>query len=633
MIGKRAAIKAALITASLDTTAAFHIPTKTHTDLSSIRLRRTLTVVHQSDDADGVSISDVSSTVHHTTSIMEGGSAKAVRLRKQLQEIWNDPNNTSPIILSGPKGSGKSELAEEIVNQLPSWQTQAVHRLTLEDGLDFLDTILGTTSHPGLMDDLSVQANTTVVLKGFQSKHVDSKDSFDRRGELIGMLVALVSEGQFYSTYDNSTKTFLPRIVGCTQRPPEFFSERGGKDFNAVFIKVPSFESRKSDIKAIAEAKIKHLESNFGLSNVQLSKEGTQRLLDHRWEVDGDADLDSELYNGLQLLVSEKWNPFATNSLEPRHLLVNAYDEKIRKRLLYDFPFLRNIIMSPWVFGKTLTYIVVPVFILFNAILFLGPQSREENAALTIFWAGWWPGIMLVFPFLGRIWCTICPFMAVGNLFQELATTMGVQLKKWPSWAKEIGPAFAFALFYAILMWEELWDLPESGALSACLLLLITSGAVVNSVIYEKRLWCRYMCPIGAMNKIFATLSMTEVRTFKSNCEGCTTAECKNGSSPTVAHDNYALKGCTMDLKNNQLRDRGDVSVVFYDIHLFPSTFFSSKTPPSLSNPVRHVHVLCCQLSARIPRVESKTDWSRLWSPMAPTQVNPKFREHGTKSS
>eukprot|EP00985_Skeletonema_marinoi_P032572 scaffold39178_cov220-Skeletonema_marinoi.AAC.9 len=541
--GKRAAT--ALIAATLiRATTAFHIPKNQllHAGLRSAA----------ANDSSAFS-SDI------PTPILEGGSTKAIRLRKQLQEIWNDPTNTSPIILTGPKGSGKSELAEEIVYQLPSWQTKIVHRLTLDDGIDFLDTILGTASHPGLFDDLSVQANTTLVLKGFQSQHVDSKDSLDRRGELIDVLDTMVTKGQFYSTYENSTKAFLPRIVGCTQRPPQYFTERCGKHLNATFIKVPSFEQRKSDIQAIAAAKIKLLERKFGLTNIELSKEGRQRLLDHRWEVDGDSELDSELYNGLQLLASEKkWNPFATDSLEPRHLLVNAYDETIRKRLLYDIPFLRNVIMSPWVFGKTLTYIVTPVFILVNLILFLGPQTREENAALTFFWAGWWPGIMLVFPFLGRIWCTVCPFMAVGNIAQEIATNMGVQLKKWPSWAKESGPAFAFGLFYAILMWEELWNLPQSGALSACLLLLITSGAVVNSVIYEKRLWCRYMCPIGAMNKMFATLSMTEVRTFKSNCEGCTTAECINGGSPTVAHDNYALKGCTMDLKNNQLRDMGD---------------------------------------------------------------------------
>lgn len=111
----------------------------------------------------------------------------------------------------------------------------------------------------------------------------------------------------------------------------------------------------------------------------------------------------------------------------------------------------------------------------------------------------------------------------------------------------------------AILMWEELWDLPQSGALSACLLLLITSGALINSIIYEKRMWCRYLCPIGAMNKVFSTLSMIEVRTWESNCYGCKTAECIKGCSPTVARD-FGLKGCTMGLKNNQLRDMGDVS-------------------------------------------------------------------------
>ena len=621
VVGKRLA--AALLTAVLSTAAsAFHIP---HTFQP-----RTLTATHQSAVANDDSSSVSSSSSATPTPILEGGSTKAIKLRKQLQEIWNDPSNTSPIILSGPKGSGKSELAEEIVYQLPSWQTKMVHRLRLDDGINFLDTILGTTLHPGLLDDLSIQANTTLVLKGFQSQHVDSKDSFDRRGELIDVLDTLVTKGQFYSTYDNSTKAFLPRIIGCTQRPPQYFTERCGKDFKATFIKVPSFEQRKSDIKAIAAAKIKLLETNFGLSNVQLSKEGRQRLLDHRWEVDGDAELDSELHSGLELLAAEKkWNPFVTNSLEPRHLLVNAYNEKIRKRLLYDVPLLRNIVMSAWVPGKTLTYIVTPVFILINLILFLGPQTREENAALTIFWAGWWPGIMLVFPFLGRIWCTVCPFMAVGNIFQEFSTNMGVQLKKWPSWAKDSGPVFAFGLFYAILMWEELWDLPQSGALSACLLLLITSGAVVNSVIYEKRLWCRYFCPIGAMNKMFATLSMTEVRTWKSNCEGCTTAECINGGSPTVAHDNYALKGCTMDLKNNQLRGKSLIalfmflvlsdaqkcspyihSALYYRygrckcricVNTNLSSFFSTALFDFFSTSlisVCDVHELCCQLSA-----------------------------------
>lgn len=34
-------------------------------------------------------------------------------------------------------------------------------------------------------------------------------------------------------------------------------------------------------------------------------------------------------------------------------------------------------------------------------------QDRESSAALTVFWAGWWPLVLLSFPFLGRAWCAM----------------------------------------------------------------------------------------------------------------------------------------------------------------------------------------------------------------------------------
>ena len=38
------------------------------------------------------------------------------------------------------------------------------------------------------------------------------------------------------------------------------------------------------------------------------------------------------------------------------------------------------------------------------------------------------------------------------------------------------GPWFLWALFAAILVWEEVWDLPNTAYLSAWLLLIITAG-------------------------------------------------------------------------------------------------------------------------------------------------------------
>lgn len=59
---------------------------------------------------------------------------------------------------------------------------------------------------------------------------------------------------------------------------------------------------------------------------------------------------------------------------------------------------------------------------------------------------------------------------------------------------------------------EEVWDLPHTAYLSGWLLVLITAGAVVCSLFFERRMWCRYLCPIGGMNGGWHTCSRILVR-------------------------------------------------------------------------------------------------------------------------
>ena len=74
----------------------------------------------------------------------------------------------------------------------------------------------------------------------------------------------------------------------------------------------------------------------------------------------------------------------------------------------------------------------------------------------------------------------------------------GATLLKWPREAMDQwGAWFLFALFAVILVWEEVWDLPHTAALSSWLLLLITFGAMVGSFFFERRIWCRYLCPVS----------------------------------------------------------------------------------------------------------------------------------------
>ena len=83
--------------------------------------------------------------------------------------------------------------------------------------------------------------------------------------------------------------------------------------------------------------------------------------------------------------------------------------------------------------------------------------------------------------------------MIVGELAQKGAAAAGGPLRRWPRAALDAwGAWFLFALFFAILVWEEAWDLPQHAALSSWLLLLITAGATLGSVFYERRVWCAH---------------------------------------------------------------------------------------------------------------------------------------------
>ncbi|GLI58961.1 hypothetical protein VaNZ11_000745 [Volvox africanus] len=178
----------------------------------------------------------------------------------------------------------------------------------------------------------------------------------------------------------------------------------------------------------------------------------------------------------------------------------------------------------------------------------LNPQDRLHNPALAVFWDFWWPLVFISFPLLCRVWCDVCPFMIYGELAQKWRTGPAAypsKLLKWPrEEAERYGPPFLFSLFAAILVWEGVWDLPHTAALSGWLLLLITAGAVVCSVLFERRLWCRYLCPIGGMNGMLAKLSMTEVRARQGVCSGeCSTYHCYKGGCATPP-DGLDSTGC-----------------------------------------------------------------------------------------
>ncbi|MEB3349385.1 MAG: 4Fe-4S binding protein [Cyanobacteriota bacterium] len=218
-------------------------------------------------------------------------------------------------------------------------------------------------------------------------------------------------------------------------------------------------------------------------------------------------------------------------------------------------PWLRQRMRSPRLWNTLLFGLVSWIFVAVNAWLWLGPQERGANGALLLFWAWWWPLILLAYPLVGRLWCSFCPFMVWGEIIQRLAMALGFQPARWPRgnhdrWA---APALA-AGFGLILIWEEVWGLENDGRLSSALLLLITGGAVLGSLLFEQRFWCRYLCPVGGMNGLFAKLAISELRAQVGTCSGsCSSYGCFKGGA--AIGEGLATAGCPLGTHPAHLSD------------------------------------------------------------------------------
>ncbi len=373
----------------------------------------------------------------------------------------------------------------------------------------------------------------------------------DLDGDLVEPLAQLLKTGQ-YRPAGRSGET--PPLVTAEARII-LLSEQGLPHLSDAIdetIKVPPLRVRKADIEDWVNYYLSLLCRRRGTGRITVTPEAIRRLQSY--------DFPNNLRE-LENLVERAAAQLDRGGLITEEIIWPAQSKKrqLRLNLLNRYPDLRRFLRSPWWPDRINYGLTLPLFAVVIAVLWFGPQQRHENVALTVFWAWWWPLVLLSFPVVGRLWCAVCPFMIYGEVTQWISKKLfPSRLQRWPRQAAERwGGWFVFGLFTLILVWEEVWDLEDSAYLSACLLLLITAGAMIFSALFERRFWCRYLCPIGGMNGLFAKLSMTELRAQQGTCSAeCTTYQCYKGG-PAKGEGQETL-GCPLYSHPAQLVDNRD---------------------------------------------------------------------------
>ena len=170
-----------------------------------------------------------------------------------------------------------------------------------------------------------------------------------------------------------------------------------------------------------------------------------------------------------------------------------------------------------------------PTLLLFMLIMFqllLGPESAHDNLGTALTWVLWWPLIPIIFLFLGRFWCAICPFATVNDLVQKFVGNH----RPVPRFLKKYGIWIIDALFIFITWSDHVWGIVENPFGSGVLMLMLTTGVVASGSFFERRTFCRYVCFLGGLSGNYARTGMLALRGTPEICAKCTSASCFKGT-------------------------------------------------------------------------------------------------------
>jgi len=171
---------------------------------------------------------------------------------------------------------------------------------------------------------------------------------------------------------------------------------------------------------------------------------------------------------------------------------------------------------------------------------------RNTNFASLFVWSLWWPLIILSAVFFGRVWCQVCPMELVTSLSSKIGLKRKVPYVFKSGWIISI---FYTAVLIVIIhtLWAHRY--PRRMALYLILLFGLT---MILGLIFEKRAFCNYVCPVGHLLGLYALCSPLEWRAIDpSVCKECRTKDC-------IAPKNYYTlkrRSCTSNLYPAAIQD------------------------------------------------------------------------------
>jgi transcriptional regulator with AAA-type ATPase domain len=463
-----------------------------------------------------------------------GEDPKIVQARKRI-EAW--AKDDGALLICGPQGSGKKIFAR-YCHKVSARAQQPYVELSLADqetgrvtatlfGEDGDEASSGASGRPGYLEMMG--DGTLALLHG---------ERLDVHQQL--MLATYLKRGWFQRAFGQARISSRTRIVlvatGSEAELLDSLLPELREQLAKRTVALPPLAARPGDIPRLAEYLLRRAAAKAGKRIPGLAREAIDRLVSYSWP--GNVRELKEVVKRA-VVVSAAGEPIPVGLI----FVVPPEKEAHRINLLRSDRF-RAVLRHPALttsLGLLNTAFVLFVFLWTAYGGLQAPdhplQQADLNPGMWLTWHVWFAALPFSALLFGRVWCAMCPIAFVG----DLAGKVGRANFPVPKLFKRLDFWLLLAVFLLVDATEDLLGIPDKPLATAIFLVLIFGAAVFVTMLFERRTFCRYLCPLAGWLGAYSTLSVLEVRGNKKVCQTqCGEHTCYKGTAK--------VPGCPMFL-------------------------------------------------------------------------------------
>ncbi|MCP4673527.1 MAG: response regulator [Desulfobacula sp.] len=472
--------------------------------------------------------------------------AQSLAMRRLEEQITRLMPEQSPILITGESGTGHVLMAKKIHEHITDIYAPCiiVDCRRIED-YEAGNLLFGSKNFEGIVNKAG----------GFGALHLADQ------GTLVLMHIETLdrTSQMILSQYlrEKADAENIPKInlIATTSKDLSSLAQSGlflpefVKQLTANVLKIPSMRKRRRDILPLAKLFLAKHYKRFDDGEYQLSRSAEHALLSGQYRHRNVDELREAVESAILLSGSHE--------ITAEHIFTGPKSEGTKLDFnLSRFGLINRLLQStlPFVALKAIFFVV---FITIILLCLTAGNTLTGNIANQLIWGVWEPGLIILFLFVGRLWCTVCPISSAGRIAQKI----GCLKMNPPKWLMQNTGWVNAALFFLIVWSEHVFHMTEYPFGTGILFLLLVIVAMFFFVLYKRETWCRYLCPLGNLGALYSVFAMVRVRANPGVCAvKCDTHECYKGSPdsqgcpvfhhPLYARDSHFCKMCFSCLRS-----------------------------------------------------------------------------------